>query len=289
MNVKYAVGGLLALLALGTLVAVCLVGRSRMDGEGDGAADARVADAGSNEVHRAGDASVSKRAASRRRSASKPGSKKGAGARDDRIRQATGNVADLRVEGEDEEDDDMSPADRRLLEAIEQGQDDEDLERLVKIIPEVSASTNAEVRSELVDALGWFGVQGMNHLLPFMADSDEDVRERAVDNWTSALGEVEDEGMRAQMIGAVMQVLNDEDALESMTNELIDMDEKIALQTLVDVIEGGKAAPQGVAVAREQYEFLTGDEYTTIEAANQWLAENYEPPASKDGGKGRKP
>ena len=45
-----------------------------------------------------------------------------------------------------------------------------------------------------------------------------------------------------------------------------------------DVIEGGKAAPQGVATAREQYEFLTGDEYTTVEAANQWLAENYEPP-----------
>ena len=42
--------------------------------------------------------------------------------------------------------------------------------------------------------------------------------------------------------------------------ELIDMDERIALQTLVDVIEGGKAAPQGVAAAREQYEFLTGDE-----------------------------
>ena len=173
--------------------------------------------------------------------------------------------------------DDMSPEDRRLMDAIEQGRDDDDLDRLVKIIPEVSASTNAEVRAELVDAIGWFDVKGMNHLLPFMADPDDDVRESAIDNWTSALGEVEDEKMRAQMIGAVMQVLTDEDALESMVNELIDMDEKLALQTLVDVIEGGKAAPQGVATAREQYEFLTGEEYTNIDAANQWLAENYEP------------
>ena len=62
-----------------------------------------------------------------------------------------------------------------------------------------------------------------------------------------------------------------------LRRELIDMDEKLALQTLVDVIEGGKAAPQGVATAREQYEFLTGEEYTNIDAANQWLAENYEP------------
>ena len=204
--------------------------------------------------------------------------------RGDRTRPAVEDVP------EPEDDDDMSPDDRRLMEAIEQGQSDEDLGQLVKVIPEVSASTNSEVRSELVDALGGFGVQGMNHLLPFMADSDEDVRESAIENWTSALGEVEDEGMRAQMISALMQVLKDEDALESMTNELIGMDEKIALQTLVDVIEGGKAAQQGVAVAREQYEFLTGEEYTTVDAANQWLAENYEPPEPADGadGKGRK-
>jgi hypothetical protein len=231
-----------------------------------GAAE-RAVDAGSNEVRRVDGVPVSKRTASRR----KPGSRRRMD-RGERTRPAVEEVP------ESEDDDDMSPADRRLMESIEQGQSDEDLEQLVKIIPEVSASTNAEVRSELVDALGGFGVQGMNHLLPFMADPDDDVRGNAIDNWTSALGEVEDEKMRARMIGAVMQVLADEDALEFMSNELIDMDEEIALQTLVDVIEGGKATPQGVATAREQYEFLTGDEYTTVEAANQWLAENYEPP-----------
>lgn len=264
---KYAVGGLLALLVLAGVVAVCMRGRDRAVGEVE-----RAVEAGSNEVRRAGGVPVLKRTASRRKSGSRRRMDGGG-----RTRPAVEEVP------ESVDDDDMSPADRQLMEAIEQGQSDEDLEQLVKIIPEVSASTNAEVRSELVDALGGFGVQGMNHLLPFMADSDEDVRESAIENWTSALSDVEDEGMRAQMIGAVMQVLKDEDALESMTNELIDMDEKIALQTLVDVIEGGKAAQQGVAVAREQYEFLTGEEYTTVEAANQWLVENYEPPEPTDG------
>ena len=272
VKMKYAVGVLLALLVLAAIVVACLMGRDHAVGEAG-----RVVDAGSNDVRRAGGVSVSKRTASRR----KPGSRR---------RMDRGERTRPAVEEAPEDDDDMSPDDRRLMEAIEQGQSDEDLEQLVKIIREVSASTNAEVRSELVDALGWFGVQGMNHLLPFMADSDEDVRESAIENWTSALSEVEDEGMRAQMIGAVMQVLKDEDALESMTNELIDMDEKIALQTLVDVIEGGEAPQQGVAAAREQYEFLTGEEYTTVEAANQWLVENYEPPESAEGAdsKGRK-
>ena len=267
VKVKHLAGVVLALLALAAVVVMSFI--------------VRKSDAGGSEsnvelkgTHRVVGAPASRRTVPNRPSASrKRVDRKGRSRRADAPGADSGDGGDV--------DDDMSPADRRLMDAIEQGRDDDDLDRLVKIIPEVSASTNAEVRAELVDAIGWFDVKGMNHLLPFMADPDDDVRESAIDNWTSALGEVEDEKMRAQMIGAVMQVLTDEDALESMVNELIDMDEKVALQTLVDVIEGGKAAPQGVATAREQYEFLTGEEYTNIDAANQWLAENYEPPGQE--------
>ena len=267
IKVKHLAGVVLALLALAAVVVMCLVGRK----SDAGGLESSVEKKG---THRVVDAPTPRRSASDRQSASrKRVDRKGRSRRADVPGTDSGDSGEV--------DDDMSPADRRLMDAIEQGRDDDDLDRLVKIIPEVSASTNAEVRAELVDAIGWFDVKGMNHLLPFMADPDDDVRESAIDNWTSALGEVEDEKMRAQMVGAVMQVLTDEDALESMVNELIDMDEKLALQTLVDVIEGGKAAPQGVATAREQYEFLTGEEYTNIDAANQWLAENYEPPGQE--------
>ena len=263
IKVKHLAGVVLALLALAAVVVMCLVGRKSDAGGLESSVEKK-------DTHRVVGAPTPRRSASDRQSVSmRRVDRKGRSRRADVPGTDSGDSGEV--------DDDMSPADRRLMDAIEQGRDDDDLDRLVKIIPEVSASTNAEVRAELVDAIGWFDVKGMNHLLPFMADPDDDVRESAIDNWTSALGEVEDEKMRAQMIGAVMQVLTDEDALESMVNELIDMDEKVALQTLVDVIEGGKAAPQGVATAREQYEFLTGEEYTNIDAANQWLGENYEP------------
>ena len=191
--------------------------------------------------------------------------------------------ADASDEFDDDERTDLPPEDRQLLKSIEQARDDESLEQIVKLIPGASASTNTEIRAELVDALSEFGTSGMNHLLPFMADPDDDVRQNALDSWTSTLGEIKDEKIRAKLITAVMQVLDDEDALESMAMELTDMDEKIAIQTLVDVIEGGKASPKAVAAAREQYEFVTGDEYTTIESADQWLTENYEPKDDKDG------
>ena len=265
IKVKRLVGSVLALLALAAVVMMCVIGRKSDAGGSESSVEQKGA-------HEAVGAPTSRRPASVR----SPTSRKRAD-RKSRPRRADVAKADS-DDGGGDDDDDMSPADRRLMDAIEQASDDDDLDRLVKLIPEVSASTNAEVRSELVDAIGWFDVKGMNHLLPFMADQDDNVRESAIDNWTSSLGEVEDEKLRAQMVGAVMQVLTDEDALESMVNELIDMDERLALQTLVDVIEGGKAASQGIAAAREQYEFLTGEEYTTIDAANQWLAENYEPP-----------
>lgn len=263
VKVKHLMGYVLALLVLAAVVVMCVIGRGSDAGDSEPGEE-------QNGTPRAVGEPVSRRPASAR----SPTSRKRAD-RKRRPRRVDMAGADLDDGGDEDE---MSPEDRRLMDSIEQGRDDDDLDRLVKLIPEVSASTNAEVRAELVDAIGWFDVKGMNHLLPFMADPDDDVRESAIDNWTSALGEVEDEKMRAQMVGAVMQVLTDEDALESMVNELIDMDERLALQTLVDVIEGGKAASQGVAAAREQYEFLTGEEYTTIDAANQWLAENYEPP-----------
>ena len=274
VKIKHFTAAIIALLALGVIAVMCLIWRGRVS-DGGGA----ESNAGHKGEHRVvGMSSPGRPVADRPSTPKKRLDRKG------RLRRATASQADP---NDGEAEDDMSPEDRRLMDAIDKGRDEDDLELLVKVIPAVSASTNAEVRAELVDAIGWFDVKGMNHLLPFMADPDDDVRESAIDNWTSALGEVEDEKMRAQMVGAVMQVLTDQDALESMVNELIDMDERVALQTLVDVIEGGKAAPQGVAVAREQYEFLTGEEYTNLDAANQWLAENYEPPEPEGGADGR--
>ena len=270
MKIKHMAAAIIVLLILAAIAVICLIGSGHTSDSEDSEADV-----GRKGGRRAVGVSMPSRSIADRQSASKK--------RIERKRRSRRVTADQGDSDDGWVEDDMSPEDRRLMDAIDKGRDDDDLEQLVKVIPEVSASTNAEVRAELVDAIGWFDVKGMNHLLPFMADPDDDVRESAIDNWTSALGEVEDEKMRAQMVGAVMQVLTDQDALESMVNELIDMDERVALQTLVDVIEGGKAAPQGVATAREQYEFLTGEEYTNIDAANQWLAENYETPEQKTG------
>ena len=179
---------------------------------------------------------------------------------------------------------DLTPDEKRVMLAIEKALDDESLDDLKKALPEAAASKNVEIRSDLVDALGWFGKEAMNDLLPFMADPDEDVRSSAIDNWTSALGEISHEKTRADVIESAMMVVDDEDALESMTMELNDLDELIAIQTIINVVESGKAPPEAVAAAREEYEFITGEDYTNVEDANKWMEENYDSPGDDAAG-----
>lgn len=171
------------------------------------------------------------------------------------------------------ERDDLSPDDKRRMLAIDSALDEDDLEALLKALPDAAASTNAEVRSDLVDALGWFGKKAMLDLMPFMADADEDVRQSAIDNWNMALSDINSEKQKCSYIESAMTVLTDEDALDTMITELMDCDDRLAVQTIVNIISSG--TKEAVKAAKEQYEFQTGEEYTTIEAAETWLQENY--------------
>lgn len=178
----------------------------------------------------------------------------------------------VRVSTEDRTD--LSPGDKRLLLGIERAQDEENLEMLRKLIAEASASTNAEVRSDLVDALGWFGKDAILDLLPLMADADDGVRESAIDNWTSALGEIDDTKERGVLIESVMKVIKNEDALEAMMTELSDFKDVEALQVLVNVIDGDGMNEAAVKAAKEHYEFVTGEKWKGVDAAEAWLRDN---------------
>lgn len=175
----------------------------------------------------------------------------------------------------EEAEGDMAPEDEKRMDAISDAMDEDNFTAVVALIPDVQTSTNAEVRSEMVDALGSFGKKALVELLPFMADPDSDVAENARDQWTMALSDVSNERSKCKYIEAAMGILTDEDALDSMMTELTDCDDYLAIQTIVNIISSG--TPQAVAAAKEQYEFITGEEYTNIADAETWLQENYEP------------
>ena len=179
--------------------------------------------------------------------------------------------------GANDEDDLLTPAEKALAERIEKAFKDEDFESAASCAEEAQKCGDSEIRQAMVDTLGWFGEKALPELTPFLADPDEDVRESAMNEWTMAMSSIEDDKVKIKTVELAMGVLNDEDALEEISNEYIGADEKLAVESLARIIEGG-GSKEGVEKAKETYEFVTGDEWTDAAEAERWIAEEYEPP-----------
>jgi hypothetical protein len=181
---------------------------------------------------------------------------------------------------DDDEDDKRTPSEKALAERIEKALDDEDFELALSCVDEAQKCGVAEIRQSMVDTLGWFGEKALPELTPFLADADDDVRESAMNEWTTALSSIEDEGVKMKSVELAMGALRDEDALESISGEYIGVDERLAVESLARIICGG-GSKEGVAKAKETYEFVTGDEWTDVAEAERWIAEEYEPPEGR--------
>lgn len=150
----------------------------------------------------------------------------------------------------------------------------EDFKAAVKLAAQAVSSTNADVRSEALDMLAWFGEKSLPELTGFLSDPDERVRHTAFLHWREALGEIEDEKARVKVIQMTMRVLRDPETLEGVASELVGVDEHLAVEALSAMICTGAAAQ--AAQARRTYEFITGEKYVSKEQALARLAEDDE-------------
>ena len=185
------------------------------------------------------------------------------------------------TEDEDDEDSKRTPEEKKLAADIEAALDEEDFELAKKCVQLALKCKDAEIRQSMVDTLAWFGEKAIPELTPFIADPDEDVAENAMNEWDSAVSSIEDDGEKIGMTELAMGVISSEDALESISGNYIGVDEKLAVESLLRVIESG-GSKAGIAKAKETYEFVTGDEFTDRAAAEKWIAEEYEPPEPED-------
>ena len=190
-----------------------------------------------------------------------------------------------------------SPADQRLSDTIQDALEKEDLSAVIAAAEKALKSTNPDVRRDAVDALGWFGEGALAELTVWMADSDEEVAQAAMDRWEEGVSELEDANERLQTSLFALNTLTDKDALTMIgsqfanaATELIDEEEDEALasqkrtegiQALVDMIEGGK--PAHVEAASEIYEDVTGNKWISVDEAEKYLRDpdNYEEPDSE--------
>ena len=121
----------------------------------------------------------------------------------------------------------------------------------------------------MVWSLGWFGKQAIGQLMEFLSDENAEVANDALGQWNSAIQEVTDEGEKVRLIESAMKRLTDKEALDDVALEYAGIDEKRAVESLLRVLSGNNRA--AAAQARETYETITGQPFTSAAAAYQWL------------------
>ena len=199
-------------------------------------------------------------------------------------------IAGLRIHAGDDDDgifrdDDGNPypaEDQILMKEAERVVEDDDLKGARALAEAALASRNPELRENVVEALGWFGEEAMVELMPFLSDPNEDVADAAKTHWMMGLQEMDDDGEKAGVIEMTLKVLKDNDMVEDVADELIGIDELAALQVLVNVFEDDTVTQEAKDLLKEVYNSITEEDWSGVDAAEEWLQENYEPDDDDD-------
>lgn len=268
---KIAVGAVICVIVAAVAVTVVFINGGRGDGE-----DVRPEEKRSNSGLRTA-VDVQKGAASKASESKSAGSARAKPARNAKNRKPPVRRFKADSDGvfRDSEGKAYPQNEQKIMAAAATAVEKDDVEAAIALAGDALASGNKDLRAAVVDSLGWFGTSALAELTPFMSDPDEEVAEQAASYWMDALQEIEDDGMKASVIEMALNALLNKEQLEDVANELIGIDEKAAMQVIVNVVETSSGAAS--EVAKDVYETLTCDEWTGVEAAEAWLRENYTP------------
>ena len=177
---------------------------------------------------------------------------------------------------------------RKMLEEIRDACDEDDRKKVIRLVQQMQASEEwpdgipAIIKLEAIDALGWFGIDGLAELAGFLKDADPEVQKAAVDGFDEALSDPDiGDRQRAEILKVAAQVITDADALESMMMELDDMRNSVAVEVSIVILKTGtdEAKAALLEASEERFEFETEDETElpppkTEDEFKKWLEQN---------------
>ncbi len=156
----------------------------------------------------------------------------------------------------------------KMREQLDSGNESEALALARQLIK----SGEPDVRSETIVVLGWIGVKALPELSSLLADKDKTVAEEAFREWQVVVDEISDDSVKSQMLVAGMTVIEDVDSLEELVMSFNDLPDELAVRDLAALAQSENAL--AAKVAREHYEFVTGEPFTTAQAAEAWIKQN---------------
>ena len=159
--------------------------------------------------------------------------------------------------------------DKQLAKEMDAAFWDNDMRGAIALAASAIDSDNIELREKAVECLAWYDVDGMAALTPFLTDPDEGIAAKAIAAWTDALAHIDEDEERADIVRLMAKELKSVEAINNMLITTGNTSDLAAMQIIVDVIDCG--TEEAMAAAKEHYEFMTGEEFTTLEAAEEWL------------------
>lgn len=140
----------------------------------------------------------------------------------------------------------------------------------------------AILRRKAVDALGWFGAEGLPMLAAMLGDADPDIAQATFDQFQLALEDISlSDYDRADIIYMASKVLTNVDDLEMLFMEINNMRHSVGAGLLVSICQEGTDAAKGLMP--DAIEFFTGeDNLQTVEDVQDWLDENPDGPDDDD-------
>lgn len=191
--------------------------------------------------------------------------------------------ASKRVRGEekpdlsfdDEFESSLTPQLRQLMADLQQALDDENFASVSKIAQQIQALQEkggdavvpAEVRSKIVDSLGWFLPDSLSDLVAFLADQDPGVQQDALSEFEMALDDTSlGDRELAVIVKSMSKVITDDDTLDALFFTIeTGMRNSVAVDTYRYLINNGNDAVK--ARVYESIEDFTGEEDIISEEA----------------------
>ena len=181
---------------------------------------------------------------------------------------------------DDDDEANLTDAQRALIEEIRKALDDENEHELLKLIQQLQASKEwpdgipKAIKIAAIEALGWFGPSTLPELVGFIADGDSEVVDSAIEKWEEAIGDTDlSDREKAAILLEAAKIVRDPDVMDSMMFELNNMRHSVAVETIKVLMASENAAVH--ENLQDNIEFYTGEEdITTPEKLDEWLAEN---------------
>ena len=198
------------------------------------------------------------------------------------------NVLEVSKAAKGAGEDDLTDVEKSVLKEIQAALDADDLKSLRRALSRLTASTKSgglggysnvprSIRAAAVQALGWFGKDGIIDLIGFMADSDEDISSDAARQFELALQDMDlGDYARAEIVKATAKALTDTDQLDMLLFSLNDMRNSVKADTVISILNEGTS--QAKAMMLDQIEFYLDSDVTTVDDVKKWAAQNPDDP-----------